>query len=300
MRRCVAAWMFLAPAAWYLFAMKTTRLLSSDIFQPGASVHFTRAVLSKKPIRAVHDHDYYEVFWLHHGRARHQISAEREVLTEGDMVFIRPSDAHALQGMGEETHLVNVAFPAPLIDAVAKRHDLEGRFFWSATTEPVKVHRDIRQLAELSRAALRLENSVRSALAAEAFLLPILDNLQGRSVPVSPTVPVWLAEACAAAHEPPVFRDGSAGLVRVADRAHAHVSRMMQRYFNETPSDYVNRIRMEHAAVALTGTSDPIAEIAAECGLPNLSHFHRLFRGQHGVPPAEYRRKFQKNVIQPI
>ena len=276
------------------------RLLSSDIFQPGESVHFTRAILSKKPIRVVHDHDFHEVFWLHHGRARHLINGVREVLTEGDMVFIRPSDAHALQGMGEETHLVNIAFATPLIDAIATRHDLHGRFFWTGSADPLKVHRDIRQLADLSRAAMRLETGVRSALAAEAFLLPILAELQGNAGPLPDALPDWLAGACAAVHDPAVFREGSAGLVRVAGRTHAHVSRSMQRYFGETPSDYVNRIRMDHAAMALTGTSDPLTEIAADCGLPNLSHFHRLFRARHGLTPAEYRRQFQRNAIQPI
>ena len=280
--------------------MKTLRLLSTDIFRPVEAVHFTRAVLSKKPIRALHDHDYYELFWLHHGRARHLINGMKEVLTEGDLVFIRPGDAHALQGMAEETHLVNVAFPTALIDAIAKRHDLTGRFFWSGAPQADTAHRDIRQLADLSRAALKLETGIRSALAAEAFLLPILSELLGNTGPIPDSVPDWLARACRAAHAQPVFRGGSAGLVREAGRAHAHVSRMMRRYFGETPSDYVNRIRMAHAATVLTGTSEAIAEIAINCGLPNLSHFHRLFRAQHGMPPAEYRRRFQKNVIQPI
>lgn len=280
--------------------MKPLRILSCDIFRPGDAVHFTRAVLSKKPIRAVHDHDFFEIFWLHHGRARHLINGVKETLTEGDLIFIRPGDAHALQGMGEETHLVNIAFPASLIDSIAVRHDLRGRFFWAGSTQPDKAHRDIRQLADLSRAALRLETGNRSALAAEAFLLPILADLQGNSSPLPETVPDWLARACKAAHEQPVFHDGAAGLARVAGRAHAHVSRMMQRHFAETPSEYVNRIRMAHAAMALTGTSDPLNEIAAECGVPNLSHFHRLFRTHHGLTPAEYRRKFQKNAIQPV
>ncbi len=280
--------------------MDSKRLLSSEIFQPGEAVHFTRAVLSKRPIRLLHDHDYHEVFWLHHGRARHLINGTKEVLSEGDMVFIRPADTHALQGIGDETHLVNVAFPSALIDGVAARHDMAGRFFWATAALPEKAHRDIRQLSDLSRAALRLETGPRSTLAAEAFLLPILAELRGNTGPLPDALPDWLARACVAAHEPAVFRDGAAGLARVADRAHAHVSRTMQRYFHETPSDYVNRIRMAHAATRLTGTSDPLAEIATEIGLPNLSHFHRLFRAAHGLTPAEYRRRFQKNAIQPI
>ena len=280
--------------------MQRTTLHSSDIFRPGEAVHFTRAVLSKKPVRLVHDHDFHELFWVQHGRARHHVNGAKESLTEGDLVFIRASDSHALQGVGDETHLVNIAFAADLVTAIGKRHALEGRFFWSGADKPETLHRDMRALAELSRAALRLETGVRSALAAEAFLLPLLAELQGTAGRLTAGLPDWLARACAAAHDPAVFRDGAAGLAQVTGRTHAHVSRSMQRYLQQTPSDYVNDIRMDHAARALTGTSDPLAEIAADCGLPNLSHFHRLFRDRHGMTPADYRRTYQKNAIQPI
>ncbi len=280
--------------------MQKRRLHSSEIFQPGEAVHFTRAVLSKRPIRLIHDHDFPEVFWLQHGRARHLVNGARDLLREGDLVFIRPSDSHGLQGLDDQTHLVNIAFAPALIEAIGTRHDMSGRFFWSAASTPETAHRDIRQLADLSRAALRLETGPRDALAAEAFLLPLLSELQGRAGPLPEALPDWLARACAAAHEPEVFRDGAAGLARMSGRAHAHVSRTMQRHFGETPSDYVNRIRMDHAARALTGSSDPLAEIATEIGLPNLSHFHRLFRTRFGMTPADYRRRHQKNAIQPV
>ena len=112
-------------------------------------------------------------------------------------------------------------------------------------------------------------------------------------------MPVWLANACNAAKDPEVFRAGSAGLVAVAGKAHPHVSRMMRKYVGQTPSDYINQIRMRHAARALTTDNEAISEIAADCGIPNMSHFHKLFRETHGLTPLQFRQKFQRQVVQP-
>ncbi|MGJ8610006.1 MAG: helix-turn-helix domain-containing protein, partial [Octadecabacter sp.] len=80
---------------------------------------------------------------------------------------------------------------------------------------------------------------------------------------------------------------------------HPHVSRTMRKFMGLTPSDYVNTQRMDYAARKLTGTSDPLTEIAADCGLANLSHFHKLFLATHGETPQRYRRARQRELVQP-
>ena len=67
----------------------------------------------------------------------------------------------------------------------------------------------------------------------------------------------------------------------------------------QSPSDYVNAQRMAFAARRLAGTSDTLSEIAADCGIPNLSHFHKLFLTTHGETPQRYRRARQRALIQP-
>jgi AraC family cel operon transcriptional repressor len=151
----------------------------------------------------------------------------------------------------------------------------------------------------LNQAALRLERGPRDRLSAEAFLLPLVAALVAEEVPLPESAPDWLRAACVAALTPRVFQEGAAGFVRAAGRAHPHVSRTAQRYLGQTPTDYVNGRRMAHAARRLAGSSDPLAEIAAECGIENLSHFHRLFREAHGTTPAAWRRRHQHDVLQP-
>ncbi|MGC8201749.1 AraC family transcriptional regulator [Aliiroseovarius sp. PTFE2010] len=277
--------------------MKYVEINSDAIVGPDAAFHFTRAVLDTARPKALHHHTLYEVFWLHNGRARHYYADTREMLQEGDLVFVPPGVAHAVQGVGEEPHLVNIVVSAGVVDRIAA-HGFQKRFFWGQA--PHRVHRDIRRLSDLSHRAVALERAPRTALHIEAFLLALLAELDVEDPQLPQDAPDWLVRACVAARDPDVFRDGSAGLARASGKAHAHVSRTMQKYLGQTPSDYVNRIRMDHAARQLAGTGDTLAEIAAECGITNMSHFHRLFRAQFNVTPRQFRMSHQKGIVQPI
>ena len=219
------------------------------------------------------------------------------MLSEGAVIFLRPGHSHAVQGKGEHALVVSLCIHPKTIQSLVKRHPmLKGHLFWS-TGGPVQRDRDIRQLAALNHAAVLLERSANDTLAAEAFLLPLCADLTAETH--ADTTPSWLANACIAAKDPDVFRDGASGLVKLTGKAHPHVSRMMRKHLGETPSDYVNRIRMIHAARALTTDEDSVAQIASDCGIPNMSHFHKLFRAAHGVTPLQYRQKYQRHVVQP-
>lgn len=280
--------------------MSRLTLHHAAILPPDALVHMARATLTRKRPKGLHDHDFHELLWVQNGVARQHLPDGSEDLAEGDVVFVQPHHAHALQARADETMVVSVAFHPDLIAGLGAAHPrLAGRLFWAPSDRPVRQPRDFRQLADLNHAALRLERSARDRTEAEAFLLPLCAALLDAAQPLPPDAPGWLVTACAAARDPAVFRDGAAGLARVAGRAHPHVSRTVRKYLGQTPSDYVNAQRMAYAARRLTGTGDTLAEIAADCGIPNLSHFHKLFRAAHGQTPAQYRQSLQRNMVQP-
>lgn len=275
----------------------TLTLRHQDILQGSAQIHLTRATLTPARPKSLHDHDFFELFWVQNGTIRHHTSSGVETLREGNLVFLRPGQPHALQGRGQDSLVVSLCIHPETIAGLAKRHpSVKGHLFWSHGS-PQSAHRDIRQLAALNHAAVVLERSKCDTLAAEAFLLPLCADLT--AVAFAQDVPAWLAQACLAAHDREVFRYGSAGLVAITGKAHPHVSRMMRRYLGQTPSDYINTIRMTYAARALTTDSEPISAIAADCGIPNMSHFHKVFRAAYGLTPLQYRQKFQRQVVQP-
>ncbi|SFS21518.1 helix-turn-helix transcriptional regulator [Yoonia litorea] len=275
--------------------IKTLR--HQDILLGGAQSRLTRAPLASSRPKSLHTHDFFELFWVQNGQIRHHLSERTETLSEGDLVFIAPGQSHGLQGKGENALIVLIALHPELVIGMANRHpSMQGRLFW-ADKGPVRARRDMKALAALNHAAVQLEQSNNDTLSTEAFLLPLCADLTAQSF--APEVPNWLADACLAARHPDVFRDGSAGLVARTGKAHPHVSRMMRRYLGITPSDFINKIRMDYASRALTTDIEPVSAIAADCGIPNMSHFHKLFRAAHGMTPLQYRQQFQRQILQP-
>ena len=275
-------------------------LTASDTFAPQEAFVLSRAELDTRRPPLLHTQDFHEMLWVQNGTVRLHTPTGKRDLTEGDVVFIAPDQPHGLQGRNAAPMVVSLAIRPGVINSLGSRHDdLTGFAFWAGGDTPSIAHRDMRQLVALNQAALKLERAPRRKLHLEAFLLPLLVALDRPPEGLSPDAPDWLISACTAAHQPDVFRQGAAGFVAASGRAHPHVSRTMRRFLGQTPSDYVNRIRMDHAARQLTGTSDPLTEIAADCGLPNLSHFHKLFLSTHHETPLRYRRARQKALIQP-
>jgi len=274
-------------------------LRHKDVLPAEALVHLTRSILTSRRPKALHTQDFYTLVWVQNGHVRNHMAEATDDLAEGHVLFVRPGDVHALQGRGEAPFVAALCLHPKLIKALPKRYpELSGHLFWAEGAAPQKLYRDSLQLAALNQAANELERSARTQLAVEAFLLPLLSSLlPAHDIPAE--APEWLIAACEAARDPRVFQDGAAGLVATTGRGHPHVARSMRRWLGQSPSDFVNAQRMGFAAARLTGGSDTLAEIAEEIGIPNLSHFHKLFRAHHGITPQSYRRAHQRNVLQP-
>ncbi len=69
-----------------------------------------------------------------------------------------------------------------------------------------------------------------------------------------------------------------------------HLIALFQRHLGQTPSLYVNEVRLEQARQLLQRTSQDITAIAYEVGFGSLSTFQRAFKKKFGVSAREYRR----------
>ena len=54
-------------------------------------------------------------------------------------------------------------------------------------------------------------------------------------------------------------------------------------------STYIARQRIDYAIYLMKNTARSMADIAAECGFFDQSHFSKTFRALEGTPPLRYR-----------
>ncbi len=74
-------------------------------------------------------------------------------------------------------------------------------------------------------------------------------------------------------------------------------TRLMKQHTGQSFVDFVNEIRLGHAARNLIETDKSIADICFECGFNNISNFNRIFRKHKSVTPSEFRDNFNGTKI---
>jgi AraC-like DNA-binding protein len=66
-------------------------------------------------------------------------------------------------------------------------------------------------------------------------------------------------------------------------------ARLMKRFFQLTPSQYIAKVRIAAASCLLRETDQSVADIALACGFYDHSAFTRAFRRVAGVSPSQFR-----------
>lgn len=89
-----------------------------------------------------------------------------------------------------------------------------------------------------------------------------------------------------------------ASLARRAGLAPAKFARLIHRFFDLTPSQFLTRTRLAAAARLLGETGQGVSAIAQACGFYDHSAFSRAFHSAMGVTPSAYR-KATRNAALP-
>jgi len=271
--------------------MKTETYRLEAYLTAGETFHYARKWLSKRfPARA-HDHDFFEVFLIAQGSTLHWVNGTTQSLSKGQLMFMRPKDAHAFRADRERCEIVNVMFRADTAQHLLDRYNdtIAGRFFAAPGDLPELHTLGPPQFERALAVASQLQTADRTLARIEEFLLTLVNRVAVPAPHVTTTGPAWFSAACSAAQNIEVFRLGAAGFIAAAGRSHEHVCRTCREVLGVTPTDYINRIRIDHAARLLRTEDSSIETIAGLCGFENISYFYRLFARSFGDTPKRYR-----------
>jgi AraC family transcriptional regulator len=126
-----------------------------------------------------------------------------------------------------------------------------------------------------------------SPLIVEGLLLDLFGRLT-RAASSSHT-PAWLEEVQSILAMRFAEKLSLAELAAEVNVHPVHLSRAFRKRYGTTVGEHVRALRLESARRrVLEGT--PLADVAAEAGFADQSHFTKAFTRAYGVAPAEYRR----------
>ena len=79
------------------------------------------------------------------------------------------------------------------------------------------------------------------------------------------------------------------------------VINLIEKYTGLTPSDYINKLRVEHSVVLIQEHPDwTIDAIAEACGYKRRATYYSHFSKIFGITPAQYRKEKGKDKSIPI
>ncbi len=93
--------------------------------------------------------------------------------------------------------------------------------------------------------------------------------------------------------------DGRLTVEEIADAAGLNVQyfcRYFKKNTGKTVTEYINEIRINHAAKMLLESEDKIIDIAGQCGYDNVGYFIKRFRQCKGITPSDYRKGNREKV----
>lgn len=243
-----------------------------------------------------HNHNYYELFLVLKGEVCHIVNDEEQLLSEGQLLFIRDFDLHDYKsGNGEYFEFLNLAFTKETFSDMLEYLG-EGFPFENLLSSPFPP---VASLSPRDKEALSydfIELSQHSnpnyiKFKARTLLVSVFSRFFYNYSERKNNIPVWLEVTYEKMKRPQNFIAGIDRMFEIAGKSREHVARSLRQYYHTSPTELVCELRLEHAAKLLLISNLNVTDICYECGFENLSWFYKSFAQKYGVTPAEYRKR---------
>ena len=227
-----------------------------------------------------HAHDQFGLGIIRKGGHRSWSECGHVEAGQGEVIAVSPNEIHDGVPIGGQRSWEMVFVEPATVTRIVGQHAANREFGFAARKSP-----SLCNYIELALRALREGDAVATEEALTSFFSDTLLDAHpvGDRMP-SPATARVLARICDLPGAPPPL-DEVAGLMGM------HRTGALRRFRREvgaTPHDYAMQIRLRLARRALAAGTRP-ADVAADLGFADQSHFTRAFVRHFGLPPGRYR-----------
>lgn len=255
-----------------------------------------------------HNHDYFELMYVHRGHCTNCFQNGEVSLSQGDLLLLNPNVLHDPYTTDEEDVMVNVMLSRELfrhsLMPMLSDNELFSSFFSSYFYQVncaqdfllfsgPSVARAGRVVVDIIEEWINRPVCYRHVMESELVVLfALLTRSYSEQHGIRPemgdkamliaNVLSYIAQHCA-----------DVSLKQLEEQfsySAGYLSRLIQKHTGKTFSELVHHDRLETVRDALEHSNRPIAELVQMSGFNDLSYLNKAFKKRFGLTPAQYRR----------
>ena len=249
----------------------------------------------------LHDHDFYEFFYLIDGKISHFVDGKKAHINSGDMFLVLKSKEHGFirekdssDGSHRDILVREDLFKQAcnyiddkLFDRIVKSgKSISGRITAEQIIQFERYIIDMDVSVETEKSGL--SRSAKEKILVVKLLSVILGEQQERQLPM------WLREIMYRFSMLSCLRSGLNSVLETTNYDKSYVCREFKKIFGCTMTEYLLKARLEHAAKLLLVTNRTVPNICEQVGLSSVPYFVKKFKAQYGLTPSDFRSNMQK------
>ena len=248
-----------------------------------------------------HSHNFYEYFFITSGTIRYVANGKENVLSLGDLVFIRPSDTHQYIFIEKSNfEMINISFSNEVFDLLCAYLGDTVRKTLLSPEYPPLLH-----LSAFKETSLFKEHEFLNFYKGDRqYLKTRLKFLLIEIMEIFIKYPTDQEKTEEREHLEVLLQgmntqknieEGLPALIKVTGFSHGHLCRLMKNLLGTTPTEYIMDLRMVYAANLLVNSDMDILTISNKIGISSLSYFIGSFKTKYNTTPHQYRKRYAKS-----
>jgi AraC-like DNA-binding protein len=233
------------------------------------------------------DFPWFVIEFVHGGRGKVVLNGIESILKSGDFFLYGPGVEHHIASDPEKPLLKYfTGFGGPDAAVFLKRHDLQpGMVSHCLKSEPIRRAFDM--LIERGSRNSKFSRPLSTAIVQQLLLMCREDSVDAGSTDTRAFATFSRVKQCI---EQRFLELGTLEAVAAACELDGpYLCRLFARFHDESPYQFLTRLKMQHAASLLLEGLLPVKDVARACGFPDPFHFSRVFKSVHRVPPSRFR-----------
>lgn len=250
----------------------------------------------------LHDHTFFEIFYMLEGDISHKLNGEIQLLRQGDLLFLLPSDKHIF--LREENNrcrhrdiiLLKEFFKSicDFLNADLYESFVSGKTRKKFSLTEEKISEYEKNFLKITKESVLKNNSDIALSLAKVqcaeligMLLPCNENSEKSEAD-------WLTSLIDRLSDPSYISRSWEEILSSFFYSREHICRVFKAKTGKTPTEYLNEQRMILAIDRLTYTQDTVLSVCMSLGFSSVAYFNALFKKKYGMSPGEFRKKVRR------